>query len=268
MNTLAFMTANYVARNVAYHMTEGWMQGEEATQAYFRPLKTFRERFDILLADIRALGFEALDLWTAHLHPAWATTQHIAIARALLDRHGLQVTSLAGWFGSTVQELETSCRLADELKIPLLAGRMSPELATSQTSVLSVLQQYDLKWGLENHPEKNAAELLAQLGDDTHGRIGVALDTGWFGTQGYNAAQAILELQTHLLGVHLKDVLAPGGHDTCRYGQGCVPIEACVKALKEIGYAGVITIEHEPALFDPGEDLRANLKLLKTWLAS
>jgi L-ribulose-5-phosphate 3-epimerase len=178
MNTIAFMSANYVARNVAYQMTEGWLQGDEATQAYFRPLETFHERFDILLADIRTVGFEALDLWTSHLHPTWATPEHIAIARALLDRHGLQVTSLAGWFGSTLQELETSCRLADALKIPLLAGRMSPELASCQTAVLSVLERYDLKWGLENHLEKNAAELLAQLGEDTHGRIGVALDTG------------------------------------------------------------------------------------------
>jgi sugar phosphate isomerase/epimerase len=186
----------------------------------------------------------------------------------LLDQHGLKVTSLAGGLGSTLEELEANCRLADALKIPLLAGRMTPELANSQTAVLSILQRYDLKWGLENHPEKDAAELLAQLGDDAHGRIGVALDTGWFGTQGYNAAEAILELQAHLLGLHLKDVLAPGGHDTCRYGQGCVPIEACVKALKQLGYDGVITIEHEPALFDPSEDLRANLKLLKTWLAS
>ena len=268
MNTIAFMTANYVARTLGYHMTEGWMQGEGATQAYFRPLETFRERFDNLLTDIRALDFEALDLWTAHLHPTWATAQHIAIARALLDQHGLKVTSLAGGFGSTLEELEANCRLADALKIPLLAGRMSPDLATSQTAVLSVLQRYDLKWGLENHPEKNAAEMLAQLGDDMHGRIGVALDTGWFGTQGYNAVQAILELQAHLLCVHLKDVLAPGGHDTCLYRKGCVPIETCVKALKQIGYAGVITIEHEPALFDPTEDLRANLKLLKTWLAA
>jgi hypothetical protein len=69
MNTIAFMTANYVARTLDYHMTEGWMQGEGATQAYFRPLETFRERFDILLADIRALDFEALDLWTRTCTP-------------------------------------------------------------------------------------------------------------------------------------------------------------------------------------------------------
>ena len=28
MNTISFMTANYVARQIGYNMTEGWMQGK------------------------------------------------------------------------------------------------------------------------------------------------------------------------------------------------------------------------------------------------
>ena len=31
---------------------------------------------------------------------------------------------------------------------------------------------------------------------------------------------------------------AAGGHETCRFGQGVVPIEQCVRILKEIGYDG------------------------------
>ena len=46
MNTLAFMTANYVARQLDYHMTQGWMEGDDATNAYFRPLATYAERFE------------------------------------------------------------------------------------------------------------------------------------------------------------------------------------------------------------------------------
>ena len=41
MNTISFMSANYVARQVNYQMTEGWMQGDAAPNAYFRPLDTF-----------------------------------------------------------------------------------------------------------------------------------------------------------------------------------------------------------------------------------
>ena len=61
-------------------------------------------------------------------------------------------------------------------------------------------------------------------------------------------------------------VRAPGSHETCRYGQGIVPIQACVEALQQLGYQGAISVEHEPEDFDPTEDCKANLALLRQWL--
>src|SRR3712207_2868759 len=112
MNTISFMTANYVARYVDYQMTGGWGQGDRATNEHFRPIDTFAQRFEEILLDVKAMGFDALDLWTGHLNPAWASEEHITIAGDLLRRHQLQVASLAGGFGSTREELEASCRLA------------------------------------------------------------------------------------------------------------------------------------------------------------
>jgi len=101
MNPLSFMTANFVARQLGYKMSGGWGQGDTATNDYFRPLATFSERFDAMLAEIAALGFNAIDIWTAHLHYSWATPEHIEIARALLSKHKLRVVSYAGGFGIT-----------------------------------------------------------------------------------------------------------------------------------------------------------------------
>jgi sugar phosphate isomerase/epimerase len=134
--------------------------------------------------------------------------------------------------------------------------------------VVATLQKYDLKLGLENHPEKTPQEMLAKIGDGGAGRIGTAVDTGWYGTQGYDAAQAIERLGRHIVHVHLKDVLAPGGHQTCRFGQGCVPLEACVRALEKIGYSGNYSVEHEPETSDPTEDCQASLAMLQNWLHS
>jgi sugar phosphate isomerase/epimerase len=97
--------------------------------------------------------------------------------------------------------------------------------------------------------------------------VGVCLDTGWFGTHGYDGAQAIEELAPRLFHIHLKDVRAVGGHDTCRYGEGVVDIRDCVETLKRIGYGGAISIEHEPDLFDPTDDIRSSYEMLKGWLA-
>jgi sugar phosphate isomerase/epimerase len=267
MNTISFMSANYVARQVGYHMTGGWGQGDKATSQYFEPIATFADRFGEILQAVRTMGFEALDLWTAHLNPTWATDEHITLARDLLRKHDLRVVSLAGWFGSTNDEFAATCKLAVAVDTDILGGSTSV-LEKDRAFVVATLKDYDLRLGIENHPEKTPEELLAKIGDGGDGHIGTTVDTGWYGTQGYDAAQALVELQDHLFHVHLKDVRAPGAHETCRYGDGVVPVERCVRTLQEIGYGGAISVEHEPELFDPTEDCAAGLEMLREWLTS
>ena len=98
---ISFMSANYVARQLNYHMTEGWAQGDKATNDYFSPVQTFGARFEKILLDVRAMGFEMIDIWLAHLHWRWVTDEHVVVAQELLTRHRLKVASLAGGFGET-----------------------------------------------------------------------------------------------------------------------------------------------------------------------
>jgi sugar phosphate isomerase/epimerase len=259
------MTANFVAREIGYHMTQGWMQGDSATQEAYRHIEMFGERFDGLLKEIKALGFEAIDLWVAHLHPSWAAPEQVTMARDLLRSFDLKAVSLAGGFGDTPEAFENTCRLAQMLDIKVLGGGAGL-LHSDRAALIALLEKYDLVFGFENHPEKTPAEVLDKIGDAAGGRIGVAVDTGWFGTQGYDAAEALEELADRLVHVHLKDVKAAGGHETCRFGEGVVPIQRCVETLKRIGYSGAISIEHEPETFDPREDVQASLDLLRAWL--
>jgi sugar phosphate isomerase/epimerase len=263
---ISFMSANYVARQLNYQMTDGWMQGDGAAQDWLRPVGTFRQRFDDLLLEISALGFGAFDLWLAHLHPDWATPEHIEIARALMHKHDLHVVSLAGGFGETREAFNRTCALAKALGVTILGGGTGL-LATDRIWLVGALREHGLKLGIENHPEKTPAELLTRLGVGDEDVIGVALDTGWFGTQGYDAAQALRELRARLFHVHLKDVREAGAHNTCRFGEGVVPLEACVRVLREIGYTGAVSIEHEPETFDPTMDVRASYRMVKEWFA-
>jgi sugar phosphate isomerase/epimerase len=256
------MSANFVARQLGYHMTEGWGQGDRATQDYFRPLETFEARFDALLGEVRGLGFRAIDIWLGHLHPEWATGEHTAIARRLLAKHELPVVSLAGYFGSTPEEFERSCKLAVSLDTRVLGGGTGL-LTGDRARMVALLDEYDLLLGVENHPEKTPADLIARMGDPARGRVGAAVDTGWFGTQGYDAAKALEELCERLVHIHMKDVDAAGAHHTCALGRGVVNIEACVGTLQGIGYDGAISVEHEPEDRDPGPECRESLALLE-----
>lgn len=132
---------------------------------------------------------------------------------------------------------------------------------------MAILQAHNVRLGIENHPEKRPQELLEKIGDGGGGSIGACVDTGWFGTQGFDAVFALVELRQVLVHVHLKDVVAAGGHVTCRFGKGVVPIEKCVETLQRLGYTGAISVEHEPEHFDPSEDCKASLRLLRRWLA-
>ena len=263
-NTLSFMSANYVARQVGYDMTGGWGQGDRATSEHFAPLATFRARFAEIVSDVRTLGFEAMDVWTSHLSPSWATSAHLDLAKEVLAEHEVSVPSLGGWFGSTAEEFEATCRIAEALGARVLGGSTSL-LDKDRPRLIEGLEAAGLVLGVENHPEKDPDALRARLGAP-HERIGVAVDTGWFGTQGYDAAVALEELADVLQYVHLKDVRAAGSHDTCRFGEGVVPLERCVRALERIGYRGAICIEHEPETFDPTEDVRASKRLLESWM--
>ena len=261
---VSFMTANYVAREIGFRMAD-WGEGDRAANAWFAPIETYGQRLDGLLLTVAGLGFDAIDLWTGHLNPAWATDAHVATAQDLLARHGLRVVSLAGWFGGTVAEFEAACRVSVALGRPILGGSTSAWRA-DRDGVLRALERHDLRLGFEIHPEKTPDEVLTLIGDASP-RVGATVDTGWFGTQGYDAARAIRELGDRVLHVHLKDVREAGAHRTCRYGDGIVPIEGCVRALEEIGYRGGISIEHEPEDYDPTPEIVANARLLRGWLS-
>lgn len=265
MNTITFMTANYCARQLDWHMTAGWGQGENATREWFRPLETYAARLGEYLADIRAMGFDALDLWLPLLDDAWATADHIQIAQGLLRQHNLTVPGIAGWLGSTPAQFERICQIAQAVGATVLGGGTTM-LTKDRLFVARTLRAYGLRLGIENHPEKTPGELRAKIGDGGGGTLGACVDTGWFGAQGCDAAEALEQLADVLFHVHLKDVRAVGAHETCRFGAGIVPIEACAQTLKRIGYSGPISIEHEPEHFDPTEDVKASLEMLKGWL--
>jgi L-ribulose-5-phosphate 3-epimerase len=256
---IAFMTANEVARETGWAM-HGWGHGDRATNDAFAPRETFGERFDALLGRVRALGFEAIDLWGAHLSPDWATDEHLDPARKALGRHGITVATYATWVGP--ENIRRSCELALAVGTSVIGGGFSGDPAL----LAPVLREHGVTLAIENHPERTPAEVLAKV-EAGDGTMAATVDTGWWATQGYDAARAIDELGEHVAHVHLKDVLHEGEpHDTCAWGAGIVDVEACVGALARIGYRGALSVEHEPEDHDPSEEIWAMRQQLEGWV--
>lgn len=273
--TLSFVTANFVARQLGYRMDRGWMQGDQATQAWFSPLATFGARFEEMLLEVKALGFSAIDLWAAHLHWQWATLGHLETARALLAKHGLFVRSYAAWVPGDAADLAAACRFCTMLDIPLIAGHIEL-FVLDRPAAAALLREHGLRYAIENHPETNAAQLWARLGQGDEDVVGVALDSGWCATRGWDALAALREFRPRIFSVHLKDVKPPRdrktglefvdmGHETCRLGDGVVPVAAMVQLLRETDFRGPIGLEHEPEEFDPRPDVAASRERVERW---
>ncbi len=269
MNTIALNTASLFAREVDYSIQGSivgpWVIASSATERYFRRTDTFAARFGELLDEVQGLGFDHIALWGSHLHWRWASEQHVASAIEALQARSLDVVSLAGNFGDTTEELEAACRLALALSCRVLGGRTSL-LMTDQGALQRTLEEHDVVFAYENHPEQTADETLNRLGQCDPQWVGVDVDTGWFGTHGFDAAKAISIIGSRLRAVDLKDVTSVGQHETCRFGDGVVPLEDCVRELLAIGYEGPISVEHNAGGHDPGRDIVESKEVLVKWL--
>jgi sugar phosphate isomerase/epimerase len=262
---ISFMTANYVADELGYGAADEWGPFDAATNEAFAPVETFEQRFDTLLARITGVGFDAIDLWFAHLNWRWATPEHVAIARDVLERRAVRVVSLAGGIGDSIADVESACRLANDLDVDLIAG-LGGVVHSDREGATRVLDAHRIAFGLENHPERTPGEVLAAIGDAS--ALGAAVDTGWWATQGYDPVAAIHELRDRLFHVHLKDVEAPGTHVPCMHGEGCARIADCVDALVELGYTGPVSIEHHAFDRDPTAECARMLTRVREQLST
>ncbi len=216
---------------------------------------------------IKQAGFDAIELWIGHLEPHIATAEQVATAVAILKKHNMPIVSYAAGFGQPGVSREAAIKVfevAQALGARVLAQGFH---ASNGPLVVELGERYGIRMGLENHPHKTAQEIIDTIAPFAPW-VGAAIDTGWFATQGCDAVQATRELRGHLVHVHLKDIRAIGGHATCALGDGIVDIPGVLRVLKEIGYNGAISIEHEPYNYEPMPECIESLRRAKEWWAT
>lgn len=267
MKKISFNSANFVGRTSSYNIySEDWSIGEKSTTESFKPIETFEEKFESLISSIKDLGFDYMDLWYAHLSWEWASDKHIEIANKILSKYKMEILSYVGEFGRTEEEFTKACRLIKTLKFDLMGGGSAFYLNNKEKAV-EILQREKVRFAFENHPNERTVEDVLRLVDNTPANVvGVTIDTGWFMTYDIAPDKAIEKLLDKVMHVHLKDIKEVGGHDTCAYGEGIVPLYDCVKFLESKGYKGHYSIEHEPYTFDPSEDCIKSKAVLDNWL--
>ena len=241
---VAFNSANLVGRVTGYRFAmASWGQQHEKTVA-----ATTEKEWQAICAEIAAAGYTAVEVWLAHCDPRATDERRARTLRGILDDHGLVPIGLAGAL------TEGSARVCQWMGMPAANGGL---WGTTLADVRRITAETGLQFNYENHPEKSLQQIVDRIEGGGPG-IGLCVDTGWLGTQGIDAVAAVRALAPLVRHVHLKDVRAPGAHDTCPLGQGCVPIRGVIAALRETGYQGWYSWEDEPEDRNPFDSAARN----------
>jgi sugar phosphate isomerase/epimerase len=251
---VAFNTANLVARVSGYHFKlSNWMDQHKKTIA-----ATDEAAWRAICKEIAAAGFTAVEVWEAHAAPESLTEEKARQWRRILDEAGLRPSAYAGGLRRETLEI---CR---SMGIPHIDGGLrdlKPEQATA------LCREFGIGFNIENHPEKNAQEVLVKVGGGNEW-LGVCIDMGWLGSQGASAPEVIRACGALVRHTHVKDVKAKGAHETCLLGEGIVDVAACLKTLRDLRYAGWYSWEDEPEDRNPFDSAVRNRQWIERHLTT
>lgn len=251
---VAFNTANLVARFTHYRFElKHWGEQHQKTVA-----QTDAAAWAAICHDIAAAGFRAVEIWEAHAAPESLNEMKARRWKRILDDHGLRPIAYAG--GLRRETLQ----ICQWLGIPHIDGGLNvptPEQATA------LCREFGIRFNVENHPEKTAAEALAKVGGGNDW-LGLCVDTGWFGTQAADVPAQIRAAGKLVRHTHIKDVKTAGAHETCLLGEGVANVAGCLTALREIGYTGWYSWEDEPEDRNPFDSARRNREWIEARLAA
>jgi sugar phosphate isomerase/epimerase len=108
---------------------------------------------------------------------------------------------------------------------------------------------YGIKLAIHDHPKPNAYwspdSVLAAI--EGHNNIGSCADIGHWSRNGINPVDALKQLEGHIIGVHLKDIVKfddTQAADTV-VSKGVIDLPAVLAELKRQNFNGMLSIEHE-----------------------
>ncbi len=180
-----------------------------------------------------------------------ASPEQIKQIKDLLKKHKIHA---ANYGVVNIPNNEKDARKIFEFAKELGLYSITTESTDAIDVVEKLVKEYDIRVGYHNHPRnKNNPnykvwnpEYIRDLVKNRDARIGAAIDTGHWATDGIKALDGMRLLEGRIVSLHLKDrpILGRGTADI-PYGTGAVGIAAVLDELKRQGFKGNISIEYE-----------------------
>jgi sugar phosphate isomerase/epimerase len=187
--------------------------------------------------------------------------------KAILKKNGLQAVAL-GVVG--IPKDEAAARKVFQFAKELGIRVLNTESTDSIDTIEKMVKEFDIKVGYHNHPHNPNnpnykvwdPQYILELTKDRDPRIGSCADMGHWTNSGLVATDCIRLLKGRVVSSHLKEI-AHGSTKCTRPGEGRAKLDEALKALKEVGFDGPISIEHEANWEDNLEDVKSYVSFVK-----
>lgn len=199
------------------------------------------------------LGLRYLELHDGHLAPD-AGTGELSAARIALAGAGIEAEGV--YIHDAFTDSEAVARpifeFARIMGFRYITGGPRRE---SLPLLNRLVREYGVQIALHNHGPGARYETLEDVMSelDAHSDITACIDIGHFARSRVDPVRAIRTIGRRAVAVHVKDVDAAG--ENVAVGDGTIDMPGVFRALREVGFDGLLVLEYEGDLDDMGARL-------------
>ena len=185
--------------------------------------------------------------------PFTSTDEEIAAFHAKLKASNVTGYAVGPIYMKTTEEIDRAFAYAKRVGVKLIVGVPNVELLPY---VDKKVKEYNFNYAIHLHgPDikiyPDADDVWNHV-KDLDPRIGMCLDIGHDTRNGKDPVADLKKYHTRVFDIHIKDVTGPTklGY-SLEIGRGVIDFPAFVRMLREVGYTGVCSLEHEKDMTDP-----------------
>lgn len=207
---------------------------------------------DTALATMKRVDVHYLCVKDFHL-PLNSTAEQIAAFHAKLKEKAVTAYAVGPIYMKTEAEVDRAFDYAKAVGVKLIVGVPNVELLPY---VNKKVQEYDTKYAIHIHgPDIKLYPDAEDAWNHVKGldpRMGICLDIGHDTRNGKDAVADLEKYHTRIFDMHLKDVTAPTKQGySVEVGRGIIDYPAFVKMMRQVGYSGMLSLEHERDMKNP-----------------
>jgi inosose dehydratase len=185
--------------------------------------------------------------------PFKSTDEEIAAFHAKLKASNVTGYAVGPIYMKTQEEVDRAFAYAKRVGVKLVVGVPNYELLPY---VDKKVKEYDFKYAIHLHgpdmPLYPDADDVWNNVKDLDPRIGMCLDIGHDTRNGKDPVADLKKYHTRVFDIHIKDVTGPTKQGySLEIGRGVIDFPAFVKMLREVGYSGICSLEHEKDMTNP-----------------